>query len=145
VEVGRRYYNTKTQVSELEALLAKLPYPATPFCRASQAPIPMSAKKLEADQVRELIAGYEAGATVYQLGDQFGIERRTVSAILHREKVPMRRRGLSAGQINEVARLYQSGWSLARIGQKFNTTADTVRTRLLEVGVVMRDTHRRER
>jgi len=42
-----------------------------------------------------LIRGYTAGATTYELGDQFGVDRRTVSAILHQHDVPMRRRGLS--------------------------------------------------
>jgi hypothetical protein len=42
--------------------------------------------------MQKLIAGYQAGATVYQLGERFGIERRTVSEILHRHRIPMRRR-----------------------------------------------------
>ena len=32
----------------------------------------------EAREGQELIAGYEAGALVYQLGERFGIDRRTV-------------------------------------------------------------------
>jgi hypothetical protein len=35
---------------------------------------------------------------VYELGARFGVERRTVSNILHRHDVPMRRRGLSPDQ-----------------------------------------------
>ena len=54
------------------------------------------ARQLDADQIQELIAGYQAGATVYELGARFGLERRTVSNILHRHDIPMRRRGLSA-------------------------------------------------
>jgi hypothetical protein len=46
-------------------------------------------RRLGDGQVAELIAGYEGGATVYELGARFGIERRTVSEILHRHEVPM--------------------------------------------------------
>jgi hypothetical protein len=55
--------------------------------------------------------------TTYELGDRFGIDRRTVSAILHRHSVDMRRRGLSPNQADDAIRLYESGWSLARIGE----------------------------
>jgi hypothetical protein len=35
--------------------------------------------RLGAEQIQELIAGYQSGSTVYELGAQFGIERRTVN------------------------------------------------------------------
>lgn len=90
--------------------------------------------------MQQLIEGYKSGATVYELGDQFGIERRTVSAILHRHGVPMRRRGLSEEQIDDAVRLYNQRWSLARIGDRMGVAAGTVRQRLHERGVMMRDT-----
>jgi hypothetical protein len=52
------------------------------------------------NEVHALIQGYMAGATTYELGDRFGINRRTVSAILHRQGVNMRRRGLSPDQVD---------------------------------------------
>jgi hypothetical protein len=60
------------------------------------------ARQLNAGQVKELIAGYQAGATVYELGARFGVERRTVSNILHRHDVPMRRRGLSPDHVDDA-------------------------------------------
>jgi len=102
VEVPGGYYNTKQQVSELEALLKKLPDASKPLHRVPRGRTPGTARQLEASQMQELMAGYQAGATVYQLGDQFGIDRRTVSGILHRHGVPMRRRGLSPHQIDEA-------------------------------------------
>lgn len=101
--------------------------------------------RLDDIQAQQLIANYQAGSTVYQLADQFDIERRTVSAILHRHDVPMRRSGLTDNQAEDAERLYQQGWSLARIGDRMNVTADTVRKRLLERGVTMRDTQGRPR
>lgn len=89
------YYNTNAQVEALETLLRKLPDPTTPAPPPVNRPKPGRARQLDADQVQELIAGYQAGATVYELGARFGIDRRTVSTILHRHGVPMRRRGLA--------------------------------------------------
>jgi hypothetical protein len=95
VDLGGTYYNTKPQVKALETLLRKLPDPTKPVPPPADRPRPRRARQLDADQVQELIAGYQAGATVYELATRFGIERRTVSAILHRHGVPVRRRGLS--------------------------------------------------
>ncbi|WP_297537464.1 helix-turn-helix domain-containing protein [Amycolatopsis sp.] len=51
----------------------------------------------------------------------------------------MRRQGLADDQVEDAVRLYDQGWSLARIGEQMDVTADTVRKRLLERGVIMRD------
>jgi DNA-directed RNA polymerase specialized sigma24 family protein len=134
VDPGRRYYNTTTQVSELEALLKKLPDPSAPFQRAPREPLPGTVRHLEDDQVQELIAGYQDGATVYELGKQFGIDRKTVSRTLHRHQVPMRRRGLSPEQIEEAVRLRAEGWSTYKISVKIGTDQRTVQRRLAERG-----------
>jgi hypothetical protein len=72
VDLGETYYNPKPQVEALEALRRKLPDPATPAPPAADRPIPGRARQLDTDQVRELIAGYKSGETVYQLGARFG-------------------------------------------------------------------------
>ena len=143
--MGGRYYNSKQQVSELEALIEKLPDPSSPLQQQAKPPIPATAKQLKPDQVQELIAAYQAGRTVYELGTQFSIDRRTVSDILHRHHVPMRRRGLSSEQVDEAVHLYNDGWPLARIGRKLGVDPTTVRARLRDRGVRMRDTQGRER
>ena len=89
----------------------------------------------------QLIADYRSGATVYELGDRFGIERRTVSTILHRNGVPMRRRGLSPEQVDDAIHLYNLGWSLARVGEHLDVAHTTVLTKLREHGIPTRDTH----
>ncbi len=100
MDLGGTYYNTSAWVEALETLLRKLPDPTT------SAPPPIDrrklsrARQLDADQVKELIAGYQAGATVYELGARFGVERRTVS--VHRHDVPMRRRGLSPDHVDDA-------------------------------------------
>ncbi|MCA1675280.1 MAG: helix-turn-helix domain containing protein [Actinobacteria bacterium] len=107
--------------------------------------MPGTAKQLESQQVQKLITEYTAGATIYQLGERFGIDRRTVSTILHRHDVPMRRRGLRPDQIDEAVRLYEDGCSLARISARIGIDPTTVLARLRDRGVKMRDTQGRER
>ncbi|WP_460959054.1 hypothetical protein [Parasphingorhabdus pacifica] len=141
MEVGGTYSNTKDQVSALETLRTKLPDLPEPPQPTPKRTKPGRTRRLTDDQVQQLIEGYKSGATVYELGDQFGIERRTVSAILHRHGVPMRRRGLPEEQIDDAIRLYNQGWSLARIAARMDVAAGTVRQRLHERGVTMRDTH----
>ena len=104
---------------------------------------PATARQLEPSEVERLIAGYRRGLTVYELGDEFGIERRTVSVLLKRHGAKMRRQSLSAEAIDEAVRLYESGLSLAKVGQRVGVTARTVQLRLRERGVTMRDTHGR--
>jgi hypothetical protein len=145
VDLGGTYYNTKPQVEALEKLFRKLPDPTEPAPPSVERPKPRRARQLDADQVQELIAGYRAGATVYELGDRFGIERRTVSNILKRHDVPMRRRGLSLEQADDAIHLYNLGWSLARVGAHFDVDHTTVLNKLRERGIQTRDTHGRPR
>ncbi|WP_338596860.1 helix-turn-helix domain containing protein [Saccharopolyspora sp. SCSIO 74807] len=140
MEVGGAYSNTKDQVSALETLRQQLPDLEDPLQPKPKRQRPNRAKQLDGEQVQHLIEGYRSGATIYEPGEQFGIERRTVSTILHRHGVPMRRRGLSEEQIDDAVRLYNQGWSLARTGNRMDVAAGTVRQRLHEHGVTMRNT-----
>ncbi|WP_435581517.1 helix-turn-helix domain containing protein [Amycolatopsis thermoflava] len=106
---------------------------------------PRRARHLREDQVEQLIADYQSGATVYELSDRFGIERRTVSSILHRHGVPMRRRGLSPEQVDHAIHLYNLGWSMARVGDHLGVNHTTVLNKLRERGIPTRDTHGRPR
>ena len=140
MEARGAYSNTKDQVTALETLRQKLPDLCAPAQATPKRTKPDRTRRLPDAQVRQLIEGYKSGATVYELGDQFGIERRTASAILHRHGVPMRRRGLSDEQIADAVRLYHQGWSLARIAAHMGVAAGTVRQRLHERGVPILDT-----
>ncbi|MFI6774233.1 hypothetical protein [Nocardia sp. NPDC050412] len=106
---------------------------------------PRRARQLDQDHVQMLIHDYVAGATTYELSNRFGVDRRTISAILHRHDVPMRRRGLSPDQTDEAIRLYRLGWSLARVGKHFAVDPTTMLNRLRQRGVRTRDTHGRSR
>ena len=76
VDLGRAYYNPKPQVEALEKLLRKLPDPGTPAPPPTKRPKPGRIRRLEPDHIAQLVARYQAGATVYELGDQFGIDRK---------------------------------------------------------------------
>lgn len=145
VDLRGRYWNQRAQVRTLESLLRKLPSPATPVRRRQTPRMPGRARRLDDGQVQALIEGYQAGATVYELGERFGISRQTVSRYLHRRGVPMRRQGLTPEQIDEAVRLYEAGWSLARIGAQMDVDATTVLARLRERHVRTRNAHGRER
>lgn len=104
-----------------------------------------STRHLNNIQVQNLIASYEAGATVYELGERFGIERKAVSRILHHHQVPMRRRGLTTEQAGEAIHLYGIGWPLARVGKHLGVDGTTVRHKLHERGIPTRDPQGRPR
>jgi DNA-directed RNA polymerase specialized sigma24 family protein len=95
--------------------------------------------RLKPDRVQTLVTGYEGGATVYELAAQFRIDRKTVSRILHRERVPMRMTGLSSEQVDQAHKLYDDGWSLAQIGELMQVDARTVHRRLRERGALFRN------
>jgi hypothetical protein len=145
VEVREAYYNPKDQVKALEQLREKLPSLDTLLPPTAKRDRPRRARQLSAEQIQELIASYQSGSTVYELGAQFGIERRTVSTILHRHGVPMRRRGLSPDQVDPAIHLYNLGWSLARTGEHLKVNHTTVLNTLREHGIPTRDTHGRPR
>lgn len=87
-----RHYNTEARVRKLEALIRELPDPSSPAPPQRDRPHLRTARKLDGEQVRELDAGYRAGATVFELGKHFGIDRRTVGALLKRHGVETHRR-----------------------------------------------------
>jgi hypothetical protein len=130
-------YNLALHVEALETLLRRLPRTPTSV-QPPHAKRTRTAKRLSPEQAQELVAAYQDGATVYQLGHRFGVSRQTASKILHRHGVAMRMTGLTNEQTDEAARLYETGWTVAKIGKHLQVSPDTVRLRLIERGVPMR-------
>ena len=102
-------------------------------------------RRLRQREIDELVAGYRAGATVYQLANEFRIHRGTVSLLLERQRVPLRNRPVSPAQIEQARVLYATGQYLAKVGKQLGCDANTVRLALVKVGVRMRDSHGRDR
>jgi hypothetical protein len=94
-------------------------------------PRPGRARQLDTDQTQALIQGYLTGATTYDLGARFGIDRRTMSKILRQHGV----------QVDVGVHLYNLGWSLKRVGEHLNVDPSTVLSKLRERGIPTRDTH----
>ena len=76
----------------------------------------MTQTYLSPAQVDELVALYEAGATLVELGERFGVHHRTAAAHLVRRSVPIRRRGLNEHHLAEAVELYTSGLTLLEVG-----------------------------
>ena len=102
-------------------------------------------KRLTEAEIARMAARYAECATIYQLAEEFGVARTTVAARLKKAGVTMRGQSPSAEQTVEMVRLYESGLSLLKVGQRVGFDAKTVRTRLLERGLAMRDSHGRVR
>lgn len=89
-------------------------------------------------EVDELVAAYEAVATLRGLAKQFHIHRLTATAHLARRGAPVRRAGLGSVQAREAARLYQAGWTPVQLGRRFEVDAQTVRRTIARQGVPIR-------
>ncbi|WP_459986867.1 hypothetical protein, partial [Nocardioides sp. AN3] len=89
---------------------------------------PKTAIRLNETQLNRLVAGYEGGATVFELAAEFGIGRNTVALQLKGAGVTMRRSGHTPtdAEVDETVRLYKSGLSLAKMGQRLGFVARTV-------------------
>ena len=96
-------------------------------------------KRLDVDEIEQLIAEYKTGSTVYQLAAKFGCHRTTVSECLKTHGVRMRLTRLTEKQIDEAVRLYESGFSSVNVGLRVGASPRTVVDRLRERGVVIRD------
>jgi DNA invertase Pin-like site-specific DNA recombinase len=103
------------------------------------------ARRLNRTEIKNLIAGYRSGSTVYELGSLYRIQRQTVSKILKREGVTLRLQPLTPDQIETARELYLDGLSCRRIADLLQCNDGTVRNALVRLGVTMRDSHGRQR
>ncbi|WP_245988237.1 hypothetical protein [[Pseudopropionibacterium] massiliense] len=99
---------------------------------------------LSSTQVDELVALYDAGATLVKLGERFGVHRRTAAAHLVRRSVPIRRRGLDECHLPEAVELYADGLTLMEFGLRFGVSQQAVRRALAAKGVEIRSSRRRQ-
>lgn len=124
-----------------QQLLRMLNGGSTPFTQASDATTIQKPRqkhvRLSTQRQTELIAKYQAGALQRELAEEYGINRRTVSEIVARHGC-LSRGKLTSAQIDEAVTAYLDGQSLATIAKRLEVSDHTVRSRLLERGVVMR-------
>ena len=106
-------------------------------------PIRQRQRRLNEAQALLMANKYQEGATVYQLAQEFGISRHTVSERLKRAGITMRQQSPRSELIDEMVGLYESGLSLAGIGDRVGISPGTVHRYIRIRGVQMRDSHGR--
>lgn len=90
-------------------------------------------------------ARYLGGATLRELAPIVGVSRQRLGSLLRSRGVRLRRTSPSEHEVEEMVRRYEAGESLAAVGSRLGFDGGTVRNWLIERGVRMRDSHRRER
>ena len=113
----------------------------TSFDYERTGPIRQRQRRLNEAQALLMANKYQDGATVYQLAQEFGISRQTVSERLKKAGITMRQQSPRSELIDEMVGLYESGLSLAGIGDRLGTSPGTVHRYIRIRGVQMRDSH----
>jgi DNA-binding CsgD family transcriptional regulator len=85
--------------------------------------------RLALDEVRRLVEGYKSGATVYELAEQFGLNRETVSSQLKQSGVVLRN-VIRDDEVVRAIELFESGLSANLIGKRLGRDPKTIRTML---------------
>ena len=101
----------------------------------------MPPRRLLVGQEDEVVAAYEAGATVTELAARHGCSTTTVRDVLAARGVERRARGPRSpldGREDEVAAAYEAGATVRDLVDRFGANQRTVRKVLAEAGVVMR-------
>jgi len=130
-----RYSNLCDQGERLRELLQMVPKgPSRAIPRTSR----QTQRRLRGPEIDELVTGYQAGATVYELAELFGVHRNTVSASLKRQGVGLRYQSLSSTQVADAIQFYHEGLSLLKVGERVGCGAECVRQALMNAGVEIR-------
>ena len=94
-------------------------------------------RRLDDQELAQLLAAYEQGARITDLAAMFDIDRTTVMSNVSRLGAESRR-GIVNRRIEEAGAVYEQGRSLAQIGDHFGVHAETVRLALRRAGVPVR-------
>ncbi|MEU1998853.1 hypothetical protein ABZ511_30835 [Nocardia gamkensis] len=97
-------------------------------------------RKLQPDEITELVDAYRHGASMVKLAKQYGLHRNTVEAHLRRSGVAIRPVvKMTPRLIERATKLYiEEFWTTARIGKELGVDASTVAKALKRAGVRMR-------
>ena len=97
-------------------------------------------RRLSPTDIDDLIEADQAGATINQLADEFGIHRTPVTGHLDPHGVPRDSEHTACDDrtLKEAAELYAAGRSLAEVGEQFGIDAQTVANRIRRAGVAVR-------
>lgn len=90
-------------------------------------------------------ARYLAGETLRDVAPDIGISRLRLASLLRDRGVRLRRSSPTPAEVDEMIRRYAASESLERVGSRLRFSASTVRSKPLSAGIVLRDSHGRER
>jgi hypothetical protein len=105
-------------------------------------PKPRLKRFLNAQDVTDIAARYEAGETTQQVGNRYGISKSRVATILREHGITIRRQGLNDEHVREAATLYVAGRSLAWLGARYGISHATVAAALRRQGMQLRPRRR---
>lgn len=95
-------------------------------------------KRLNHDQVDQLLEAYRAGEKVNDLSARFVVHRDTVLALTRKAGLPGRYPKLTSEQVKVAKRLYSEGLSTLVIAKQFGVAGETVRVALQNAGAKLR-------
>jgi hypothetical protein len=90
------------------------------------------------DDLADIIAKYECGASTKQLAGQYGLSKSRKSAGLRTHGVTLRRQGLTDQPVIEAANFYTADRSLAWLAVRYSVSPMTVSRALRHHGVTLR-------
>jgi transposase-like protein len=96
-----------------------------------------------ANDVDELRLRYEAGATLVELGQHYGVSDVTILYRMRRAGIPRRPAGgsqkdLPKSEADELRRLYAAGATLAELARHYGVSVSTVFRRMERAGIPRR-------
>ena len=96
-------------------------------------------KYLSSEEINLLVAGYNNGITTYELAEQFGCNRVTVSSVLKKQGVIVSKaKGQKKLDTEDVVSMYGHKRTTAEIAEKYGVCASVVLCCLRKNGVAIR-------
>jgi DNA-directed RNA polymerase specialized sigma subunit len=117
----------------------------TSFDYERTGPIRQRQRRLNEAKALLMANKFQDGATVYQLAQEFGISRHTVSERLKKAGVTMRQQSPGSELIDSMVEIYEAGLTLAEVGERVGTSPGTVHRYIRIHGLQTRDSHGRRR
>ena len=140
--LGRWLSNPSSPLKRALRAYRKLDLSATTSAFRAHTPV-KRAKWLNPTELNQIVERYQAGATVYDLADQFGVRRQTIAKQLKAQGVRLRCTSLTEAEIARAIELYATGLSTAKVGAQLGRDHSTIWHALKGAGVQLRDTHGR--
>jgi hypothetical protein len=103
----------------------------------TRGPLGGSLRRLEEQQILELVTQYLHGTTIRDLAEAYSINVTTVHDHLRRQGVSLRAyRKLEPDQVHDAVDRYRSGASIYALARQFEVSWNTMQTVLIEAGAI---------